>query len=346
MISKQKITMTDVAKAAGVTQSTVSHVINKSAPVSDELRARVLHAIHTLGYRPNIMAKNLKTKQSNVIGLMVPNVCIPFFAEIASTIESVIRNDDYVLILCNTFYHPEMEQKYVSTLLQYNAAGIIVSYGVTNPAIYEDILNSKTSVVTLDDKTSVDATNIPSIETNNYLGSRLAVSHLAQIGAERICYASEPIVNSAFRNRFNGYKDALHEFGYEFDDSICFIENNNYDLVDVGYNIGAKIVLDRSIDAVFASNDQLACGIMNRLREYNVRIPHDVAIIGYDNAPWSKYISPALSTISQQITQMARLGANLILKLIRNENVSEEERSVVLDPSLIIRASTLRVNKQ
>ncbi|MEA4854100.1 MAG: LacI family DNA-binding transcriptional regulator [Christensenella sp.] len=340
---RHKVTMNDVAKAAGVTQSTVSHVINKSASVSDGVYNRVQEAIKELGYQPNIMAKSLKTKKTNVIGLIVPDICIPFFAEIAKEVEANIQKAGYILMLCNTFYSPELENKFVSTLIQYNVAGLIVSYGVSDPNIYHTIIENEISVVTLDDKVDLVNIQIPSIEVDNFSGSDLAVSHLKEIGAKKIYYASEPLSNKALRNRFEGYKSAMLQYGYDFDDSMCFIESNQSDKVNMGYNIGAKIILNKEIDAVFASNDQLACGIIKRFLEYGISIPEEIAIVGYDNVVWSKFISPALTTIAQPNVTMAQLGSRNLLTLIKGGTLPDDEQEIILQPSLIIRESTLRV---
>ncbi|MDD5017220.1 MAG: LacI family DNA-binding transcriptional regulator [Eubacteriales bacterium] len=344
-MKKQAVTMKDVATLAGVTQATVSYVLNNTQPVSAEVKTKVLNSIEQLGYIPNIYARGLKTRQSNVIGLLLPDICVDFFAEIARTIERKLQNEGYVLILGNTSYNPISENKYISTFFEFNVAGIIISYGVSDRKIYDRLIKRKTPFITLDESVEFPGEIIPAVEIDNILGANLAVSHLANIGSKRIAFASEPLCNSALKNRFEGYKHALVECGMEFDESICFIENHQHDKFEIGRNLGSRILIDSSIDAVFASNDQIACGIISRFREYNISIPKEIAIIGYDNTSWSSLITPELSTISQPNITMAEIGVSNMLNLIKKHPLAQEDYKVMLKPSIIIRKSTMRVNR-
>jgi len=336
--------MKDVAKMAGVSQPTVSHVINNTAPISDSVREKVLLTIERLGYTPNAIAKSLKTKKTNVVGLIVPNVEIGYYAQIVKTVETSLRNEGMIIFLCDTFYDKSLEQKYIDTLIEHNVAGIIVAYSFVDEKISEKVISNNIPLVVIDDKIESNKVLIPSIEIDNLEGGKMAAQHLCNIGAKRICYVSEPLYNTALKSRFEGFKEGLKERGVPFDEDLCFIEKNQYDKIEMGYNLGANIVLDSTIDAVFASSDDLAFGIMRRLKEYNKNIPDDIALMGYDDVPMAKVISPELTTISQPKIEMAKKGVYILQKLINNIKLSEDEKEIILNPSLIIRKSTIKTS--
>lgn len=338
-IGKQP-TMRDVAKLAGVTQATVSYVVNESANVSPEVVSKVQKAIKELGYVPNAFAKGLKKSKSNVVGVIIPDIDIGYFAETIKGVEKNLRENGFVTFLCNTLYDRQLEKEYLNTLIQYNVAGIILGYGFVDKSVCNKIFNLNIPVVALDDRLEIDGNTIFSFENDNIGGCRLAVEHLYNIGAKRICFASEPLYNKALTMRFEGYITAMEQYGYTIDKELTFIEEKQYNKIEMGYSIGAKILLNKNIDAIFASSDDLAIGIVKRLKEHGVKIPDDIAIIGYDDVPQSRLIEPPLTTIAQPKYKMAKEAATLLVKLIKGEEVDRKE--YLMEPSLVIRESTLK----
>lgn len=338
------MTMRDVAKAAGVSQPTVSHVLNDTASISPAVREKVLSIIDQMGYTQDAIAKSLKTRKTNVVGLIIPDASIGYYAEIISTVERELRNEGLILFLCNTLYNPDLEEQYIKALLQHNVSGIIVGYGLYNTDSYSDALKNDIPLVTLDDTFMYEENFIPYVRINNDSIASLAANHLYKIGARKIAFVSEPLFNDALKQRYAGFKSSLKELGLEFDESRCFIEHNQYDKIDMGYNLGANIVLDNSIDAAFASSDQLAFGIIKRLKEFNRKTPDEIAIMGCDDAPLAKLISPELTTIAQPKTEMAKIGTHLLIKQINGQKLDYNEKGTTLEPSLIIRTSTMKKN--
>jgi LacI family transcriptional regulator len=342
-IEMQKIkhpTMKDVAKLAGVTQPTVSNVLNRSESVSVEVKERVLKAIDQLGYVPNALAKGLKQQRTNTVGLIIPDIDSGFYGEIAKGVEQSLRTSGYVTFLCNTFYNPELEKVYLNALIQQNVAGIIVAYPLVDQKIYANINKYNISLVVLDDKVEGVDFIIPSVEMNNLNGSMLAVEHLYRTGAKTICFASEPLFSRALRLRYEGFRQAMDKFGLDLDGNFIFIENNQYDKIKMGYNLGAQILLSESVDAVYASSDNLAFGIIKRFQEYGIKIPEDIIVIGYDDVPLSELISPTLTTVSQPKFQMAKKGSEILIKMMNNEEYDNSE--ITFEPSLIIRQSSMK----
>ncbi|MCL6087364.1 MAG: LacI family transcriptional regulator [Actinobacteria bacterium] len=339
MGKSKQATMKDVAKLAGVSQPTVSHFINGTAPVSHTVAEKMQKAIKELGYMPNALARNLKQERTNTIGLIIPDIDNGYYTEITKNVEKNLREHGFITFLCNTFYDERLEKLYINSLIQQKVAGIVIGYGLIGKKAYEDVCKFEIPAILMDDKVEDDELNIPSVEVNNFTGSKLAVEHLYNIGAKKICYASEPLFNRTSNLRFEGFKKAMKEFGYGENDSFICIENNQYNKIEMGYNIGAQILLNNNIDAVFASSDQLAFGIIQRLKEHNVSIPDEIAIVGYDDIQLSKLVTPMLTTVSQPKYFMAKKGVEILLKMINGEPLTK--KLFLLEPSLIIRESTM-----
>lgn len=337
--SLKHVTMKDVAKFVGVSQATVSHVINESASISEEVTGKVQNAIKELRYMPNALAKWLKQKKTNTIGLIIPDIDSGYYAEIAKGVETTLRKHGFITFLCNTFYNSELEKLYIETLAQQSVEGILICYGLVNKKIYEEICNLGINVVVLDDKEEIDGTLIPSVEVNNINGSMLAVEHIYNVGAKKICFVSEPLFNRALKLRYKGFQIAIQKFGYKDSDVKVYIENNQYNKIEMGYNLGAQVLLNRNIEAVFASTDSLAFGIMQRFKEHKINIPNDILVIGYDDIPLCKLVTPTLTTISQPKYLMAKKGVEILLKVINGDT---SDLYFMMEPSLIIRESTMK----
>jgi len=336
----KKPTMNDVAKLAGVSQATVSNVINNKNIVSDYAIKKVYDSIRKLEYVPDAIAKSLKQKTSDVIGLIVPDIESGFYSEIAKIVEGYLQSNNFLTYLCNTFYDPILENKLIMNLRGHNVAGIIICYGLINQNIYDQLAFSNIPCVVMDDKVYSEIGSISSIEVDNIKGSKLAINYLHKIGAKKISFASEPLVTKTLKNRFQGFKIAMGENNYPLSDDLIFIENIEYDKLEMGHNLAEKILLEKDIDAIFASSDSLAIGIIKRLQEKNIGIPDDVLIIGFDNIKLSKLFSPSLTTIAQPLHTMATKSAEIILKKIKGETKNEDKLHFILDPSIIIRQST------
>lgn len=337
-------TMKDVARMAGVSQPTVSHVINGTAPISEAVKNKVNEAIRELGYVPSVTAKNLKSHKSNIIGLIVPDVSIRFYSELVKVIETALRKKGYMIFLCNTFYNENLEREYIETLIQHNVLGVISGANLQDEMSYRLLESNNIPVTLLDTVNDVDW--MFSVKIDNRMIARMAVSHLYNIGARNICYISEPFRNTLLQLRYEYFQQALAEFGLSHDENICFIgqyQYDNFSKLKMGYNLAANIMLNSKIDGVFASSDEFAFGVIRRLKEHGVQIPQQVPIMGCDNDPFSALISPSLTTIWQPINQMAEIGVQRLLRLINGE--TPEQKSMKLEPNIIIRESTMKIGK-
>jgi len=338
--------MKDVANAAQVSQATVSYVINQSAAISPQVRKKVTDAIEKLGYIQNASAKSLKTRRTNTIGMIIPSIDSGYYSQMIRETEFFLKGNGYVMFLCSTDYDPELERKYIKALIEQNVSGIIVGYGLVDPSVYRDVRYHEKNIIVMDDNVSGGLSAggesaIPSVEVNNIEGGKIAASHLLDISEKKICFASEPLFNRSLQNRFEGFRIGIKERGYSGDKWCSIIEQKQYNKAEMGYNIGAKILLNRDIDAVFATSDNLAYGIVQILLEYRKRIPKDIAIMGYDNIPLAQYMTPKLSTISQPIREVAQNAVAELIGVI--ENKAFDFIREPFNPTLIIRNSTIKI---
>jgi len=334
-----KATMNDVAREAGVTQATVSNVINGTANVSPELMAKVNNAINKLEYVPNALAKSLKENHTYIVGVIMPDIESGHYSVLANYLTDFFREKGYMVFLCNTNYDTSREREAIETLIQHNVAGIITTYVLLDSSIYKTIIKFKIPVVILDGRYQNENNDIPSVETDNVLGSELLISYLYDIGMRNICLASEPL-NRTIEIRLNSYLEAMKKRNMFISNERTYVADHFYNNIDMGYHIGAQILSGPLPDAVCATTDNVAIGILRKFYESNIRVPDDIIVAGFDNISLCQFINPSLTSVSQPREQLAEHGVDLLLKLINNEKITE--RHPLLKPSLIIRASSTR----
>jgi DNA-binding LacI/PurR family transcriptional regulator len=337
----KRVTMKDVAEKVGVSQSTVSHVINETAPISLDVRNNVKKAIKELNYVPNGLARNLKKNRTNIIGLLVPDIENAYYSEIFTRIEKLLNEKGLIVFLCSTDYRADMEKKYVEALINQNVDGVIVAYGLMEQNLYNTISNLGIPLVIIDSNAKVNGVPLPSVQVDNIKGSITAVKHLRAIGAKKICFASEPLFNNTARERYKGFSEGVSSCNYSSDDVVYMIEKNFGDKLKLGYNIGTQIILDGTIDAVYATSDYLAFGIMNRLREHNPALLNKIAIMGFDNINLCKLVSPKLTTIAQPIHILCERSVAMLSKIMNDEEILQPLQ--IFEPSIIIRESTFNI---
>ncbi len=333
-MKKKSYTMKDIAKLAGVTQPTVSHVINGTASISKEVTDRVNRVIAELNYRPNALAKGLKTNKTNIIGLIVPDVGNSFYALVARAVESTLVKLGYAVFLACTYYNEASEINYLDNLLQYNVDGIILAYQLTNRLSIDKLIRMNKPFVTLDD----ELWNNPesSVRINHFQGGYIATEHLLKIGRKRVAFVSEPLIMEAIKERFEGYKKAYEDSGLSFDPRLVVTAQSVYDKFKMGLDLGRKIV-GREPDGIFATSDVIAFGVMRALSEAGKQVPRDIALIGYDDVPMAKVATPALSTVAQPVGKMADIGIAKLVAVMQSEPQQNED---ILKPKLVIRETT------
>lgn len=326
--------MKDIAQLAGVTQPTVSHVINGTASISKEVTERVNRVIRELNYRPNALAKGLKTNKTNIVGLIVPDVGNGYYALVARAIESELVKMGYAVFLACTGYDEILEKNYLDNLLQYNVEGIVIAYQLTNRSSIDKLIRMNKPFVTLDDELWNNPAS--SVHINHFEGGYAATEYLLKIGRKRVAYVSEPLAIEAIKERLAGYKKAHEDMGFPVDRSLVVTARNVYDKFKMGYELGRKIVA-KNPDGIFAASDVLAFGVLRALSEAGKRVPEDIALVGYDDVPMAKVATPALSTVAQPVNIMAEIGIEKLVAMMQGETVLSDN---MLKPKLVVRETT------
>jgi len=324
-------TIKDVAKRAHVAVSTVSYAIKKKKKLKKETVEKILKAVQELNYHPNLTARSLKTKKTNTIGVIVPELSNIFFTEIIKGIEDVTSSNDFTIILCCTYEDSEKETRSLNTLIKKDIDGLIfVGTGKNQSSLIEKI---NFPIVIVDRKFGK---NFISIMVDNKKGGYLATKHLLEKNRSEIYLFTGPLSVNTYFDRMDGYVNALKEYGLDYDESLIIECSIDY---DGGYDAVEKLISkNKTMHAIFATNDLIAIGAVKKLLKSGYRIPQDVSIVGYDDIATASIINPELTTIRQPKYVMGKKSAELILDMINGKDV--ENIHIVLEPELVKREST------
>ncbi len=327
------VTITDVAKRAGVSTATVSHVLNGTRYVREETRACVLAAVNELGYRPNRLARSLVRGETHTLGLIIPDQANPFFAELARGVEDTAFERGYNVILCNSYGDLDKELRYQEVLSERQVDGILIVAAGASAEHVQDLQGWGMPVVIVDrDLAGVYADKVL---TDNLKGGQLATNHLLQLGHRRIGCITGPSVTPS-SDRVTGYRHALQESGISADQEL--ILRGDFQPAS-GYQGACKLLsLDDAPTAIFACNDLMAIGVISAAAQLGRDVPAQLSVIGYDNIRLSAFANPPLTTIVQPGYEQGVLAAKLLLERIQDPDLPP--RREVLDTRLLVRQST------
>jgi len=326
------VTLTDVAKAAGVSIATASRVLADSDhPVTEETRQLVLKTAKRLGYRPNLIARSLRTDQTLTIGLIVENILSPFIPPIVRSIQERLEADGYFSIIINAGWDPQVEAEAIHTLSKRQIDGII---------FVESCIRSSDQVFGLADKPHVfvhrlfNSLSINSVVPDDYYGARLATKHLAELEHRRIAFIHGPEGWDATINRMAGYQEELAARGI-FDPAL--VERGDWE-TQSGYLATKRLMaMQDPPTAIFAGNDLMALGAIYAIQETGLRVPGDIAVVGYDDRDFSGFVRPAITTIRMPCEEMGRASAAALLRLIDGE--TEAIEPTLIQGELVVRQS-------
>lgn len=332
-MSKKRATMNDVAKLAGVTQATVSYVINNSANVSDEVKARVYDAIKKLDYRPNYIARALKTSNSDIIGIILPDIVNQYYSRMVEHLESLVIESGHHTMVYTTSYNPDYEKDIIMRLLSYDVQAIIVLYQLSDAANWEILKLSGKPIIALEGGSYCSQIGIPNMHTDSFYGGYTATMHLLDTGAKRIAFIHQTAVNESLHDRFLGYSQAMKDAGLYHAEDIYYIENtaNRYR----EYEKVGSLLADKPYDGIVATSDLIAVGLIRQLKIHGKNVPEDVRIVGYDNVPFADLCIPSLTTISQPIEEICE-G---IIGLLFSPDGEKPSVDMKFKPELVIRES-------
>ena len=322
----------DVADAAGVSTATVSRVLANKPHVRQEVKARVMKVVKKLNYRPNRVARSLRSQKSTIIGLIVSDIENPFFQQVGRAVEDAAHEQGYSVMLCNNDEDPDKEQRYLHLIRDENLAGIILSPTRQTADNFSATSELNMPMVVIDRR--VSNVEIDNIIIDNVQAAQTITTHLIEHGYRRIG-AIFGIGSTTGRERREGFVQALK--AHDLQPSTDLVKYAN-PREDDGFNTTLKLLqLPEAPEAILTSNSLLAAGALRALRESKKAIPEEVAFASFDETTWAKLIVPALTVIEQPTYEIGRTATELLIKRIQDPTRSTRE--VTLKSKLIVRQS-------
>lgn len=329
-------TIKDVAKLAGVSVTTVSRVLNNTAPVNEKTKEKIMKAIKDLDYTPSIIAQGMRTKRSKILGVIIPDYVNPFYYELFKYLEDAARDKDYHIIVASTGEEEKDEINYISNLVNRNIDGLIVcSYkGEKKTIDYLLSLSRKIPVIFMDNFQINKKIN--SVYTDGNTGIKSITEHVIKQGHKKIGFIKPLSRYNIANDRFEGYKSAIKEAGIEFREFLIY--EGDYH-IESGYK-AAEYFLNLSIKptAIISSTDLMAIGAVKYLQSQKVQIPEEIAVAGFDDIYMSQLISPPLTTYKQPVKNIAYEAVDLFYHKLNHPTA--KDRQIVLKGTLIVREST------
>lgn len=329
-------TIRDVARLAGVSIATVSRVLNGGHhAVRDETRRRILAAIDQLDYRPNALARSLLSRRSGTLGLLVPDIANPYYAEILRGIEDTVRPEGYSVIICNTDRQPQKAEEYLGLLREKQCDGIIFAGGGMQGGQRLPSLASLGIRVVLIGRHEVD---LPSVAVDNQGGARAATRHLVEQGHRAIAFVGGPRESTTTQDRQAGFESALAESGIPLDPRYLRYGDLR---PEGGYEAMRQLLgLAERPTAILVANDLMAIGAMKAIRDAGLKVPEDAAVVGFDDIPIASYVDPPLTTVEVPMYELGARAARAMLGLLRGEGAPRAER---LPTPLVVRGSSRKI---
>ncbi len=327
-----RTTMKDIAKAVGVHPSTVSRVINGNPNISEKTAKKVFSTIEDLNYTPNALARSLKTKKIETLGMLIPDIANPFFAGLARGVEDTANQYGYNVILCNTDDQFEKEKTYLRLLEERRVDGLILATAKIRDKSIIELEKSRFPYILL--SRNIRDLQENSISIDDIAGGYLATKYLIGLGHRNIGHIGGPYNTMAALDRIKGYKKALLQYGIPF--NRCYIGEGDFKIKG-GYQVMNQFLkLQNPPTAVFTANDLLAVGAIEAIREHGYNVPDDISIIGFDDIRLASFLSPPLTTIRQPMLEMGSLAIIKLMERIEHQRVHQ---NILIKPELIVRKS-------
>lgn len=333
----KNVTIKEVAKAVGVSPSTVSRVINDSKRISDETKKNVRKAMKELGYHQNAVARSLVTQKSNTIALVMARstqkaFANPFFSGVIQGISNITQKSYFNLLLSSTEdYHQEQEES-LKLMRNRKVDGLILLGSRVNDELINQLLEYNFPFVLIG--RSPEHSGIPIVNNDNIKAANDTVNYLVNKGYKKILALSGPEEYIVSQDRASGYRKAMQEFDYTQYSKIVSTSDFTY---EDGYEATIQLLNEDYFDAIFAFDDMLAIGALRAIQSFGLRVPADKAVIGFNDDPMVSYLKPALTTVKLPIKKMGEEAAKMLIKIIKEKDYKGEE--IILSTELLIRDS-------
>lgn len=327
-------TILDVARLAGVSTATVSRVINSPENVREKTREKVLQAMQKCNYTYNALARGFVTKKSNTIGLIIPTISNPVFAESTRGIQEFAEQHNIKVILGNTYYKYSQEENLINVMRESQVDGLIITTNNLKGEVLKNLVADNFPFILL--FSTIKNGPISAVGIDNYRGGYMATKHLVSLGHKRIAMVAGnfSMTDRSF-HRWHGYKRCLRDNTIPYDKSL--LVQTNYSLEAGKDAIKSLLSLSSPPTAVFCSNDYIAFGAIKGAREAGLELPEDLSIVGFDDMQTAPYMVPALTTVRQPAYEMGRRAAELLLQPDKTETKPIQD---MMETSLIVREST------
>ncbi|HRI79821.1 MAG TPA: LacI family DNA-binding transcriptional regulator [Cyclobacteriaceae bacterium] len=339
-MKKERSTIHDIAKKLNITASTVSRALKDHPRISDATKKAVQRTAIKLNYQPNHIAAALRNGRSNILGIIVPNVDRSFFASIVRGIEEIANGSHYNVMICQTYDNYEKEVANVEALLSARVDGILVSYGKETIDFSHFLKVKERGIPLILFDRSNDELEVSHIVVDDFLGAYKATEHLIEQGCKRIAHFTNTRKISIYKERLRGYREALLNNGLPFDETL--VVESNLQLEDGRKSMEKLLKLKTLPDGIFSSSALGILGAQQVLKENKLRIPEDVALVGFTNEAFTSFTDPPITTVDQHSTRMGNAAAEIFLQEISSGVKKFIPQKIVLKPELIVRASSLR----
>ncbi|MEE9618293.1 MAG: LacI family DNA-binding transcriptional regulator [Anaerolineae bacterium] len=333
-----RVSIKDIAKAAGVSHSTVSRALSDSPLIKAETKARIQQLAQEMGYSPDAIARSLVTQRTHTVGVVVTTITDPFVAEVVQGIEDTAQENDYSVILASSASEPERELAAVEMLRAKRVDSLIVTSSRVGALYLEHLERFGVPVVLVNNHNRQSGRYTFSVSVDNQHGGHLATAHLIQRGHRRIGYVSGPADHSDDAERLAGYRLALDESGITFDPALVVHGNGRLDGGERALRTLAGLAEPPT--AVFCYNDMTAIGLISAARQAGLSVPDDLAVVGFDDIPLAAHVYPSLTTVAQHQRDMGRQAMNMALALMAADDSTMPFSDVVVEGRLIVRASS------
>lgn len=326
------ITMKDIAREVGTSQSTVSRVLNGNMSVNPEIRNKVMECVKKYNYKPNMLAQSLAANKSLLIGVIIPDISNPFFSDLVLAIESEAMKYGYSIILCNTDGNLAKEKYYINILSGYKVDGIIMVPRNIKDKFFLNLRKSSIPVVIA----TLEVDKFDYVTVSHYEAGQKVAKHLIDKGFDKFAF-----VGNVDDEKEKGFITGLKEAGYNLETDYRFIDISTKNMISEKLRPLTEDKEWKSNCGIFAMNDVIALIVLDALKEYKVKVPDEIGLIGFDNTFIGKEVTPSISSVAQPIEEIGKQSIEMLLEKMMNKN-EKSERGIILDTKIISREATNR----
>ncbi|WP_319501520.1 LacI family DNA-binding transcriptional regulator [uncultured Draconibacterium sp.] len=338
MAHKPEITIHDIAKKLEISASTVSRALKDNPLISEATREKIKKAAIEMGYRPNVMAANLRTRRTNTIGVIVPLINRHFFSSVISGIEDVAYKQGFAVTISQSNDNLEKESTIAHTFFSNRVDGLILSIGMETQSYDHLKLFSERNIPLVFFDRIVEEIPAHKIVVDDFGGAYRATQHLIEQGRKKVAHIGGPLNLQIYAKREAGYRQAISDAGLQINENQ--ILHNSLTRED-GLNAIKKILRTKERpDAIFCANDTTALSTIILLNEKGIKVPEDIAIVGFSNEPFSELVTPSISTIKQPGFEMGQKAAELLIKQISSKVKPKSYETIMMETELVIRDSS------